>query len=173
MAQGCPSFITKSIYPYLPFNSSVVLTKFDFSRKESWYQQILCLEETPFEIIGGNGQLLSQNQISKLMIDKGILLVLHKPTIVHGKFGSLLGLLLVYLGGKTVSVVMDDIRTVPINQAKKARSVKSGDTNSSFKQPPKSFVSEQNTHYSTNLPNSHKQIEPGRSANICASCLIM
>ncbi|CAG9319977.1 unnamed protein product [Blepharisma stoltei] len=174
MAEGCPSFITKSIYPYLPFNSSVVLTKFDFSRRDSWYQQIISMDETLFEIINENGQLQNQSQISKFLIDKGVLFVIHKPTITHGKFGSLLGLLLVYLGAKTVSVAVDDINAlIPTLQTKKTRSVNSGSLSSSIRGAPRSFTSEQNNHYSMNLPNSNKKIEPGRSANICAGCLIM
>ncbi|CAG9319845.1 unnamed protein product [Blepharisma stoltei] len=176
--EGEPPEITKSNHPYLPFNNSVVFTKEEFAKKSVYCQQILRANSLPFNLLDARGNLILQTQLVKNFENHGITFSTGKSTIVHGKSACLLGVLLTFLGEKSVSVVIDDTEGVLAGnkgRASKKRELSfhimpdgSDVPDSGATRSPKK---PDETHYMLPVEdgNETKKPEAGRSNTICCS----
>ena len=105
--------------PFLPYNNAVIISYQDFVKKESYYQQVIYAEKLSFDVIDAKGSVISEQQIVKGLEMDGISLQINKATIVHGPFATIVGVLLKYLGQRSVAVVID--KTEGFVSAKKLR----------------------------------------------------
>ena len=80
----------------------------NFSKKEAHAEQVIEANQPIIEITDSNGDILSQFLLVKLLKDSDIEYKPNKMTIVHGKNAFFVGLILTYLGERTVSVVLED-----------------------------------------------------------------
>lgn len=111
--------IRKGDLPSLPFNEAVAMTFQQFVHKEAYQEQVLEAKKWNVEITDKNGEILSQNALVKILKENEIDYKPNKMTIVHGKSAFLVGLILNYLGERTISVVIED--TTGFVSAKKTR----------------------------------------------------
>ncbi|OMJ90021.1 hypothetical protein SteCoe_7700 [Stentor coeruleus] len=111
--------IKKGETPCLPFNEAVAMTLEQFSRKESYAEQVIEAKRLNIEITDAGGEILSQTLIVKLLKENEIEYKPNKMTIVHGKNAFYVGLILNYLGERMISVVLED--TTGFVSAKKSR----------------------------------------------------
>jgi hypothetical protein len=119
MISGNISEIKRGESPSLPFNESVAMTFQQFKHKEAYHEQVLEARRVNLEITDKSGEILSQNALVKILKENEIEYKPNKMTIVHGKNAFLVGLILNYLGERTISVVIED--TTGFVSAKKNR----------------------------------------------------
>ena len=100
--------IKKSESPFLPFNDNVAMTLQHFKDKESYMEQVIEAKKMNLEITDSNGEILSQALLLKVLKEAEIEYKPNKVIIVHGKNAFLVGIILNYLGERTVSVVLED-----------------------------------------------------------------
>lgn len=100
--------IVKGETPFLPFNEGVALNLKEFADKEAICEQVIEAKKINFEVSDANGGILSQSALVKLLNESDIEYKPNKMTIVHGKNAYLIGMILHYLGERTISVVLDD-----------------------------------------------------------------
>ena len=75
-----------------------------FKHKEAYHEQVIEAKRLSFEITDKSGEILSQNALVKILKENEIEYKPNKMTIVHGKSAFLVGLILNYLGERTISV---------------------------------------------------------------------
>lgn len=106
LASGVPEDISQTD-PYLPFNNAAIISFKDFVKKESYYEQVICAEKAEFELLDTRGQIVSEQQLLKALESSNIVFLSNKATIVYGKSATVVGVLLKYLGHRSVSVVLE------------------------------------------------------------------
>ena len=104
---------------FLPFNEGVAMTLEEFAGKEPICEQVLEAKKINIEIADATGEIFSQSSLVKLLKESEIEYKPNKMTIVHGKNAFLVGVILHYLGERTISVVIED--TTGFVSAKKNR----------------------------------------------------
>ena len=119
MISGAMPEIKRGDVPSLPFNESVAMTFQQFKHKEAYHEQVIEAKRLSFEISDKSGEILSQNALVKMLKENEIEYKPNKMTIVHGKSAFLVGLILNYLGERTISVVIED--TTGFISSKKTR----------------------------------------------------
>lgn len=176
--EGEPPVITQSNHPYLPFNNSVVITKDEFAKKSVYCQQILRANSLPFNLLDARGNMLPKPQLLKHFETHGIAFSTGKSTIVHGKAACLLGVLLTFLGEKSISIVIDDTESLTPNNKSKSKKRElsfhampdGGDTQDSLTKSPSRSKSKETNHYKPFEDEKEtKKPEQGRANNICCS----
>ncbi|CAG9318030.1 unnamed protein product [Blepharisma stoltei] len=176
--EGEPPEITRSNHPYLPFNNSIVITKEEFAKKSVYCQQILRANSLPFNLLDARGNMILQAQLMKNLETNGITFSTGKSTIVHGKAACLLGLLLTFLGEKSVSVVIDDTEGILASSKGKAKKrelsfhmVPDGGEipDSGATRSPRKSGEEKHYKLPVDDKNETKKPEPGRSNTICCN----
>jgi hypothetical protein len=146
LVSGAIPDIRKGDTACLPFNEDTAMTFQRFSYKEAITEQVLEAKKLTLEITDPNGEILPQSQLVKLLRESEIEYKPNKMTVVHGKNAFLVGMILIYLGERMISVVIED--TTGFVSAKKNRQ-----TIEYKKQEPK--------------PKSEEQ-----TSRICSGCVI-
>jgi Rhodanese-like domain len=163
---GAPPQVSET-EPYLPFNNAVIISFQDFVKKESYYQQIICAERINFDILDARGNIISESQLIKNLEAAEITYQSNKATIVHGKYAVIVGILLKYLGQRSVSVVLDN--TEGFVSAKKSR--KTSKSKSDDFDPASVPNSRSLPFVDPGKASKPKQVVEEQSRNIC-SCFI-
>jgi hypothetical protein len=86
----------------------LIISYSDFIKKESYYQQIICADNINFDVVDIRGNIISEQMLLKGLENAGISFVNNKATIVHGKFAAIVGVILKYLGNRSVAVVLEN-----------------------------------------------------------------
>jgi hypothetical protein len=93
--------------PFLPMNTAVIIPYADFVKKESYYQQVTYAEKINFDVFDVRGNIIGEQQLIKNLESAEITVNVNKATMVHGPAAVIVGVLLKYLGQRSVSVVLD------------------------------------------------------------------
>ncbi|OMJ65894.1 hypothetical protein SteCoe_37458 [Stentor coeruleus] len=107
LESGAPEEVSHT-EPFLPFNNALIISYQDFVKKEGYYQQIIYAEKINFDILDVRGNIITEQQLIKSLESAEIVFQNNKATIVHGKYAVVVGVLLKYLGQRSVSVVLDN-----------------------------------------------------------------
>lgn len=171
--------ITSSNHPYLPFNNSVVLTKDDFVKKQTCYQQTLRASSLPFDLLDTKGNLILQTQLTKNLETNGIVFNTGKSTVVHGNASCLVGILLTYLGEKSVSVVIESTEGLGPSKDKRRKTrelsfhamADGGETTYTTPSPdlPKQAETKHYKLPTTDDLMNERRTETGRASNNCCT----
>lgn len=126
LIQGTPQMIHKSDRPYLPFNNELAMTKEEFLKRETFYQQPVQVNYLAFNILDAAGNLQSAEAVLGFLQTSGIKFSQSRASIVHGKRACLGGVMLAYVTKRTVSVVIDEIESLgaPITRDSRTRDVR-------------------------------------------------
>lgn len=84
----------------------------EFIRTNTIDFQLILANSMPFEYISGKGEIIPKQELLGKLKIYGVNLQKNKPIIVHGPLGPLLGAMLLYLGEKHVSVVIDSVNSI-------------------------------------------------------------
>lgn len=133
LIQGTPQCIPRSDRPYLPFNNELAMTKEEFLKRETFYQQPVQVNYLAFNILDGAGELQSQEKVLGFLQSSGIKFTQSRASIVHGKRACLGGVMLAYVTKRTVSVVIDEIESLgtPITRDSRTRDIKANKSDDS------------------------------------------
>lgn len=112
LVQGCPVQVAKAEKSYLPFNTDLVMTKEEFLKRETFYQQAVQINYLAFNIIDSSGKLLEPEAVSSFLDSSGVKFSKTRACIVHGKRACLGGIMLAYISKRSISVVIDEIESL-------------------------------------------------------------
>ncbi|CAG9327457.1 unnamed protein product [Blepharisma stoltei] len=174
LSDGAPPLLKKRTGNKLQFDRNLVMTSQDFLKKQVIYHQIFYLDAVPFNMIDIRGNILTQNQVSQNLSQRGFSIIPDRAAIVHGAMAGLLALLLKYLDYESVAIVIGDTKTIT-EKAETSRltySAHEGQKNNDSSLVSKSFLGIDISHYTTQLPESEKIQESGRTEHTCY-CTVM
>lgn len=121
LKQGSPQPVPKSEKPYLPFNNELVMTKEEFLKRETFYQQAVQINYLAFNLLDSSGKLQEPEVVLNFLLTSGVKFTQNRASIVHGKKACLGGVVLAYVSKRSVSVVIDEIESLGIPQIKDSR----------------------------------------------------
>ena len=121
LVQGCPPPVPKAEKSYLPFNNELVMTKEEFLKRETFYQQPVQINYLAFSVLDSSGKLQSPETLINFLSTSGIKFAQNRASIVHGKRACLGGIMLAYVNKRTVSVVIDEIESLGSPQIRDSR----------------------------------------------------
>lgn len=121
LISGTPPLISKAERAYLPFNNELVMTKEEFLKRETFYQQAVQINYLAFNILDSNGRLQTAESVLSFLQTSGIKFSQSRASIVHGKRACLGGIMLAYVSKRSVSVVIDEIESLGTPQVRDSR----------------------------------------------------
>jgi hypothetical protein len=126
IVQGAPPPVPRADRPYLPFNNELAMTKEEFLKRESFYQQAVQINYLAFNILDSSGKIQSPEAVLGFLQTSGIKFSQSRASIVHGKRACLGGLMMSYVSKRSVSVVIDEIESlgIPVVRDSRTRDVK-------------------------------------------------
>ena len=175
LVQGQPPLVPRAERSYLPFNNEIVMTKEEFLKRETFYQQAVQINYLAFNIIDSTGKLLCAEAVTNFLQSSGIKFSQTRACIVHGKRACLGGVMLAYVSKRSISIVIDEIESLgtPIIRDSRTRECKAS----------KSGEESEEVRYNTALEGYSVTIDEGtkrsakktvntRDGNTCSKCIV-
>jgi hypothetical protein len=163
MTEGVLEEVSRSESPFLPFNTSIVMTKADLENKTSFYQQLVNMEN--FEVPNSQDLLqMSSADALQVLQSKGLKFSPSRSSIVFGKFAPVGGILLAWATSRSVSVVIDEI------ERRQSEKKKNSEDSEEVKKSPAAYSVTIDEHLKSTSVKARPKTE--RDSAVCANCLV-